>query len=78
LTTWLHLYNHHRYHTAIGCPPIGASATYRGTTPSAPALYVRVLSFFGTVDVWHVPAEMKGDYGEIFQQLKQQQRQLDP
>ena len=22
LTTWLHLYNHHRHHTAIGCPPI--------------------------------------------------------
>ena len=22
LTTWLHLYNHHRHHTAIGSPPI--------------------------------------------------------
>jgi transposase InsO family protein len=22
LTAWLHLYNHHRHHTAIGCPPI--------------------------------------------------------
>lgn len=23
LDTWLHLYNHHRYHTAIGGPPVG-------------------------------------------------------
>jgi hypothetical protein len=46
--------------------------------PNAPALYVRALSFSGTVDVWHVPAEMKGNYKEIIRQLKQQQRQLEP
>lgn len=46
--------------------------------PTAPALYVRTLSFSGTVDVWHVPAEMKGNYKEIIRQLKQQQRQLEP
>ena len=22
-TAWLHLYNHHRHHTAIGGPPLG-------------------------------------------------------
>jgi DUF1707 SHOCT-like domain/Cell wall-active antibiotics response LiaF, C-terminal len=46
--------------------------------PSAPALYVRALSLFGTVDVWHVPSETNGTYGEIIRQLKQQQRQLEP
>jgi hypothetical protein len=46
--------------------------------PSAPALYIRTLSLFGTVDVWHVPSEMKGDYGEIMRELEQQQRQLEP
>jgi transposase InsO family protein len=23
LDKWLHMYNHHRHHTAIGCPPVG-------------------------------------------------------
>jgi hypothetical protein len=46
--------------------------------PAAPALYVRTLSLFGTIDVWHVPAEMKGNYNEIIRQLKEQQRQLEP
>jgi hypothetical protein len=46
--------------------------------PSAPALYVWTLGLFGTVDVWHVPGEMKGDYREIVRQLKQQQVQLEP
>jgi hypothetical protein len=41
--------------------------------PTAPALYVRAVSLFGTVDVWHVPAEMKGDYRGIIRQLEQQQ-----
>lgn len=42
----------------------------------APTIRVRVLGFFGTVDVWRVPSQMRGSYGEIFRQLKQQQREL--
>jgi transposase InsO family protein len=30
LTTWLHLYNHHRHHTAIGRPPIGRVGNVTG------------------------------------------------
>jgi hypothetical protein len=30
LTTWLHLYNHHRHHTAIGGPPIGRVSNVTG------------------------------------------------
>lgn len=30
LTTWLHLYNHHRHHTAIGSPPIGRVSNLPG------------------------------------------------
>jgi hypothetical protein len=45
--------------------------------PSAPALYVRTVSLFGTVDVWHIPGEMTGDYGEIIRQLQQKQHQLE-
>jgi hypothetical protein len=44
--------------------------------PDAPVVHVRALSLFGTVDVWRVPAEMKGGYGEIFRQLQDRQRQL--
>jgi hypothetical protein len=42
----------------------------------APTIRVRILGFFGTVDVWRVPSGMRGDYGEIFNQLKEQQREL--
>ncbi len=31
LTKWLHLYNHHRYHTAIGGPPIGRVGNVMGS-----------------------------------------------
>jgi hypothetical protein len=31
---------------------------------------------FGTVDVWRVPHQMRGSYGEITEQLEQAQRQL--
>ena len=30
LTAWLHLYNHHRHHTAIGCPPIRCVSNLSG------------------------------------------------
>ena len=30
LTTWLHLYNHHRHHTAIGGPPAGRVSNLAG------------------------------------------------
>lgn len=42
----------------------------------APAIRLRARGLFGTVDVWRVPPEMRGDYGEIFRQLREQQRQL--
>jgi hypothetical protein len=41
-----------------------------------PIIRVRVLSLFGTVDVWRVPSDMQGDYGEIFRRLQNPQRQL--
>jgi Domain of unknown function (DUF1707)/Cell wall-active antibiotics response 4TMS YvqF len=42
----------------------------------APAVNVRVLGCFGTVDIWRVPSDMRGDYREIFRQLKEQEREL--
>ena len=44
----------------------------------APVISVRVISLLGTVDVWRVPANMPGDYGEIFRQLQGRQRELPP
>ena len=38
--------------------------------------FPRSASVFGTVDVWRVPHEMRGGYGEIFRQLEERQRQL--
>jgi hypothetical protein len=46
--------------------------------PHSPAISVRVISLFGTVDVWRVPAEMPDDYGEITRQLEDRQRELRP
>jgi Domain of unknown function (DUF1707)/Cell wall-active antibiotics response 4TMS YvqF len=43
---------------------------------TAPAVYIRGLSLFGTVDVWHVPANMAGNYGEIIRELKRRQGEL--
>jgi hypothetical protein len=43
---------------------------------SAPAISVRAISLLGTIDVWRVPADMLGDYGEIFRQLEGRQREL--
>jgi hypothetical protein len=44
--------------------------------PDAPLLRVRVLALLGTVDVWHVPNDMRGDYGEIIRALRAGQREL--
>jgi Domain of unknown function (DUF1707) len=44
--------------------------------PDAPTVSVRAFSVFGTVDVWRVPHDMQGGYGDIFRQLKERQRQL--
>jgi len=35
LDAWLHRYNHHRHHTAVGSPPVAASTTWLGTTTRA-------------------------------------------
>jgi hypothetical protein len=42
----------------------------------APLLRVRVLSLFGTVDVWHVPSGLRGSYQEITRTLQAGQRDL--
>lgn len=42
----------------------------------APAIRVRVLGLFGTVDVWRVPPKLDGTYGEIIDQVKEQTRRL--
>jgi hypothetical protein len=42
----------------------------------APLLRVRVLSLFGTVDVWRVPSDLRGSYGELIKALRQKQREL--
>lgn len=44
--------------------------------PDGPAVQVRVLGCFATVDVWRVPHDMRGSYSEIFHQLEERQRQL--
>jgi hypothetical protein len=44
----------------------------------SPEISVRAITLFGTVDVWRVPADMPGDYGEIFRQLQARQRELPP
>lgn len=44
--------------------------------PDAPLLRVRVLALFGTVDVWHVPRGLRGDYLEITRALQASQREL--
>jgi hypothetical protein len=42
----------------------------------SPMLRVCVISLFGTVDVWHVPSDMRGSYGEILRALRDRQREL--
>jgi hypothetical protein len=42
--------------------------------PDAPAIHVRVLGCCGTVDVWHVPPDLRGaTYGEIVRQVGRDQ-----
>jgi len=41
-----------------------------------PALRVRAHGLFGTVDVWRVPTDVHGTYGEVIAQLEAQQREL--
>jgi Domain of unknown function (DUF1707)/Cell wall-active antibiotics response 4TMS YvqF len=42
----------------------------------APTIRVRAFSVFGTVDVWRVPPDIQGDYGDIFRLLQGRQRKL--
>jgi Domain of unknown function (DUF1707)/Cell wall-active antibiotics response 4TMS YvqF len=44
--------------------------------PDAPVLRVRVAALFGTVDVWRVPSEVKGDYGEIMRSVRAAEHEL--
>ena len=44
--------------------------------PDAPTVHIRALGVFGTVDVWRVPPQLRGEYGEIMRALQEQQRQL--
>jgi Predicted membrane protein len=44
--------------------------------PDAPVLRVRVAGLVGTVDVWRVPTELKGTYGEMIRALRAAQREL--
>lgn len=46
--------------------------------PGAPEIAVRAISLFGTVDVWRVPTDLPGDYGEVTRQLQRRQRELPP
>ena len=36
----------------------------------APTIHVRVVGMFATVDVWSVPREINGDYGEVFKAVQ--------
>jgi len=42
----------------------------------APVVRVRVIALFGTVDVWHVPNDLRGSYSEIIRALRAEQREL--
>lgn len=43
---------------------------------STPLLRVRVYGLLGTVDVWRVPADVRGTYGEVIQEVRSRQRAL--
>jgi hypothetical protein len=44
--------------------------------PDAPNIYIRVLGFAGTIDVWRVPPDMRGSsYREILRTLHDRRRQ---
>jgi hypothetical protein len=42
----------------------------------APVLRVRVLALFGTVDVWRVPIDLRGGYGDLTKAIQRRQREL--
>jgi Domain of unknown function (DUF1707)/Cell wall-active antibiotics response 4TMS YvqF len=44
--------------------------------PSAPTIHVRVAGCLATVDVWRVPHDAQGSYGDIIRQTKERERQL--
>jgi hypothetical protein len=39
-------------------------------------VHIRALGAFATLDVWRVPPQMRGGYGEITRAVQEQQRQL--
>lgn len=43
---------------------------------NGPRVRVLVVSLFGAVDVWRVPARMKGDYSKLIDKLRRAQKQL--
>jgi hypothetical protein len=45
-------------------------------TPAGPRLTVRAHGVFGTVDIWRVPHGVRGSYGEVIKQVRDQQREL--
>jgi hypothetical protein len=44
--------------------------------PGGPALRIRVLGCAATVDVWRVPAGLRGSHGDILRELELRQREL--
>jgi hypothetical protein len=44
--------------------------------PDAPTVHIRALGAFATLDVWRVPPQMGGGYGEITRALQAQQGRL--
>jgi hypothetical protein len=44
--------------------------------PWSPTVSVRIIGIFGTVDVWRVPRQMRGDYRQIIKQLRHPERAL--
>ncbi len=42
----------------------------------APRLSVRAHGLFGTVDVWRVPNDVRGTYGDVITQMETRQREL--
>jgi hypothetical protein len=44
--------------------------------PGAPTVHVRVVGCCGTVDVWRVPSDVRGDYGEVLREVRRRQLEL--
>ena len=38
--------------------------------PDAPTVRVRALGLFGTIDVWRVPADVRGTHGDVIRQIE--------